>query len=285
VWEGFIYVNLAAEPEQGLRDFLGPLLQGLEGYPFHEMTERYHYKTTVNANWKLFYDAFQEIYHAPALHGNQTPNIDRSVQMRPLKAPYYELCSPHRVMQPTGFSTTEKVATLRGMDLLKPIERLTRASLIGPFEGRDLTHTAPRLNPGGYKNWLISSFMQFPNTTILIRATGWFLTYSYWPTSYNTLTFEGNLYFPKPKNIRERIAHEVAKATHKEFALQDANTLEATQRALESGVLTEFPLSDHEILCRHLHKEVGDRVQAYKQELADKQAAASAAAGTAGSPA
>ena len=34
VWEGFIFVNFAAEPEQSLRDFLGPMITNLEGYPF-----------------------------------------------------------------------------------------------------------------------------------------------------------------------------------------------------------------------------------------------------------
>ena len=48
--------------------------------------------------------------------------------------------------------------------------------------------------------------------------------------------------------------------TFKEFALQDANTLEATQMMLESGYVDRFPLNDQEVLCRHLHKVVGDWV-------------------------
>ena len=42
--------------------------------------------------------------------------------------------------------------------------------------------------------------------------------------------------------------------TFKEYALQDGNTLEATQTMLESRVVTEFPLNDQEILLRHLHR-------------------------------
>ena len=33
VWAGFIFVNLAKEPEQSLRDFLGPMVTKLENYP------------------------------------------------------------------------------------------------------------------------------------------------------------------------------------------------------------------------------------------------------------
>ena len=36
----------------------------LEDYPFHKQTERYFYRATVNSNWKLYMDAFQEFNHA-----------------------------------------------------------------------------------------------------------------------------------------------------------------------------------------------------------------------------
>jgi hypothetical protein len=65
--------------------------------------------------------------------------------------------------------------------------------------------------------------------------------------------FEGNLYFVPPKTARERIAQEMAAVTFKEYALQDGNTLEATQTMLESGAVQEFPLCDQEVMLRHLH--------------------------------
>ena len=103
---------------------------------------------------------------------------------------------------------------------------------------------------------------------ILIWERGWYLTYHYWPTSYNTHVFEGNLYFVPAKNARERLAHEMAAVTFKEYSLQDGNTLEATQIMLESRVVTAFPLNDQEILCRHLHKVAADWIGDYTRELA-----------------
>ena len=50
----------------------------------------------------------------------------------------------------------------------------------------------------------------------------------------------------------------MAAVTFKEFALQDANTLEATQTMLETRWIDRFPLGDQEVLCRHLHQVVGD---------------------------
>ena len=116
------------------------------------------------------------------------------------------------------------------------------------------------------KAWGIDSFVFFPNFMVLVWAPNWYLTYHYWPTSYNTHIFEGTLYFVPPKNARERLQQELAAVTFKEYALQDGNTLEATQTMLESRVVTAFPLNDQEILCRHLHKVAADWVDDYTRE-------------------
>ena len=53
--------------------------------------------------------------------------------------------------------------------------------------------------------------------------------------------------------------------TFKEYAFQDANTLEATQTQIGTRVVTDFPLCDQEILLRHLHKTAHDYVDRYKE--------------------
>ena len=53
--------------------------------------------------------------------------------------------------------------------------------------------------------------------------------------------------------------------TFKEYALQDGNTLEATQTMIESRAVTEFPLNDQEILLRHLHKTNRGYVAEYQR--------------------
>jgi hypothetical protein len=99
---------------------------------------------------------------------------------------------------------------------------------------------------------------------LLIWAPGWYLTYHYWPTGVDSHLFETSLYFVPPKDTRQRLAQELAAVTFKEYALQDANTLEATQKMISSRYVTAFPLCDQEILLRHLHKTARDRIKEYE---------------------
>ena len=102
---------------------------------------------------------------------------------------------------------------------------------------------------------------------IVVWEPGWYLTYNYWPTAYNRHIFESSLYFAPARTPRDRIRQELATVTFKEFALQDCNTLEATQTMLESRRVSRFPINDQEIMIRHLHHAVGEQVAAYQNEL------------------
>jgi phenylpropionate dioxygenase-like ring-hydroxylating dioxygenase large terminal subunit len=266
VWSGFIFVNLEREPRQSLRAFLGRMITAIEGYPFHLQTERFCYRAVVGSNWKLFVDAFQEFYHAPVLHARQSPVSARpDVQAAGFEGLHYEIDGPHRLVTSTGGQGWKMPP-----EMLKPTEILTRSGLFGPWDAPDLGLGAlpDGVNPSNSKAWGLDSFQIWPNFVILIWERGWYLTYHYWPTSYNTHLFEGNLYFVPARNARERLAHEMAAVTFKEYGLQDGNTLEATQMMLESRVVTEFPLNDQEILCRHLHKVAANWVDDYRRERA-----------------
>ncbi|GAB89685.1 aromatic ring-hydroxylating oxygenase subunit alpha [Gordonia rhizosphera] len=262
VWEGFIFINLDPAA-QALTDYLGDYGKGLEGYPFHEMTEVYSYRAEIGSNWKLFIDAFAEFYHAPVLHQKQAVKDEADKLMKVgFEALHYDLQSPHSMISAWGGMSPPK-----DLEMVKPIERGLRSGLFGPWDRPDidgLDPLPPAINPAGAVPWGVDEFEFFPNMSLLIWAPGWYLTYHYWPTSVNRHIFEANLYFVPPKNVRERLAQELAAVTFKEYALQDANTLEATQKMLETRTVTEFPLCDQEILLRHLHKMAVDHVKEYE---------------------
>ncbi|HEY5855275.1 MAG TPA: aromatic ring-hydroxylating dioxygenase subunit alpha [Aldersonia sp.] len=264
VWEGFIFINLD-DNARPLREYLGKYAEGIEGYPFHEMTEVYSYRAEIGSNWKLFIDAFAEFYHAPVLHQKQAVKDEADKLMSTgFEALHYDLQSPHSMISSWGGMSPPK-----DLAMVKPIERVLRSGLFGPWDRPDiegLDPLPPGINPAGAKPWGVDEFEIFPNMSLLFWAPGWYLTYHYWPTAVDKHIFEANLYFVPPKNTRERLAQELAAVTFKEYALQDANTLEATQTMLATRTVTDFPLCDQEILLRHLHKVVKDKVQEYREE-------------------
>ena len=263
VWEGFIWVNLDRDNTTSVREYLGTLGAGIEGYPFGEMTQVYKFRSHVGSNWKLYIDAFAEFYHAPVLHAKQAvADESRKLQGFGFEGLHYELDGPHGMVSSWG-----GMAPPKDLDMVKPIERVLRSGLFGPWDRPEiegLDPLPPGLNPARSKAWGIDSFVFFPNFMLLIWAPGWVLTYHYWPTAYNSHIFEGTMYFVPPKNASERLRQEIAAVTFKEYSLQDGNTLEATQKMLESRAITEFPLNDQEILLRHLHKTALDHVAAYQ---------------------
>ncbi len=267
VWEGFIFVNLDPANTTPVREYLGELGKGLEGYPFHELTQVHRYRAEIGANWKLFIDAFAEFYHAPVLHAKQAV-ADESAKLQGYgyEALAYGIDGPHGMVSSWGGMSPPK-----DLSMVKPIERVLRSGLFGPWDAPDigLDELPPGINPARHKAWGTDSFLFFPNFMILIWKPNWVLTYHYWPTSYNTHIFEGTCYFAPPKSARERLAQELAVVTFKEYALQDGNTLEATQTMLESRTpVKQFPLNDQEILLRHLHHTVRNSVNDYERQVA-----------------
>lgn len=266
VWEGFVFVNLDPDNTTSARDYLGKIGAGIEGYPFGEMTEVYKYRATVGANWKLFIDAFAEFYHAPILHAKQAvADESRKLSGYGYEALHYEIDGAHSMVSSWGGMSPPKDESM-----VKPIERVLRSGLFGPWDRPvDVGELPAMINPTRSKVWGVDTYVLFPNFMLLVWAPNWYLTYHYWPTSYNEHIFEGALYFVPPKNASERLAQELAAVTFKEYALQDGNTLEATQRMIESRAVTSFPLNDQEVLLRHLHKTARDYVAADAETAVD----------------
>jgi phenylpropionate dioxygenase-like ring-hydroxylating dioxygenase large terminal subunit len=258
VWAGFVFVHLAEVPPQSLRDYLGPMVGALEGYPFDLMTERYSFRAENASNWKVFIDAFQEYYHVPPLHTHQLGPAYRNPEAT-FEAAHYQLDGPHRVVSTSGSYKHDFPP-----EHLYPSELALRSGNTGPWDAPDLGADVAGVNPGGVRRWGIDNFQIFPNLEILVYERNWYLSYRFWPTSHHTHVFEADLWFVPATTARERLAREYAAITVKEYALQDAGTLDGTQLGLESRAFAEFPLNDQELLVRHFHKTVGDWVDALR---------------------
>ncbi|MFJ3804403.1 aromatic ring-hydroxylating dioxygenase subunit alpha [Streptomyces sp. NPDC090088] len=273
IWEGFVFVNLDPENTTPLREFLGEFAKGIEGYPFHKMTQAHRYRAEIGANWKLFIDAFAEFYHAPILHAGQYVSDEaRKIQKYGYEALHYDIDGPHSMVSSWG-----GIAPPHDRTMVKPIEGALRSGLFGPWEAPDIglstEQLPPAVNPTRDPRWGMDSFVFFPNFMLLIWRPNWVLTYHYWPTSYNTHIFEATCYFVPPENAFQRLQQELAVVSFKEYGLQDGNTLEATQTMLESRAVREFPLNDQEVLLRHLHGTARQYVREYQQRTSGAPAA------------
>jgi len=76
-------------------------------------------------------------------------------------------------------------------------------------------------------------------------------------TTYNRTLTDGT-----PTIVDYQDAHTVTVTFLNDIILEDASPSEGLQAMLNSGALTHFTMNDEEILLRHLHKVVGDYVEA-----------------------
>jgi len=261
-WAGFIFINLEETPSQNLGEFLGPDLVKLESYPFGQMTQRYVIESEIDANWKLYLDAFQELYHVPYVHGlMNNPNVPATgIDKVPFMVPAFSIHGKHRCMTSGGPFANKKVRAGR------PVDELFRGDFFGPKDAPDVGPLGDGVNPSGIDPWGLDSWQLYPNLVILTWCQNWYITYEYWPTGPASHKFVLTGNFPKPKNATERLAQEHSFVTTKDFTMMDANTLEATQLGIMSEGRTEFNLCDQEVAIRHLHQVVHDDVAALLNE-------------------
>ena len=104
VWEGFIFVNLAREPEQSLTEFLGPMVTALEGYPFDQMTERFSYRAEVEGELEALHGRLPGVLPRTrsareAVAGRSSPTRRRQAGF---EAPHYQIDGPHRLVSTAG---------------------------------------------------------------------------------------------------------------------------------------------------------------------------------------
>jgi phenylpropionate dioxygenase-like ring-hydroxylating dioxygenase large terminal subunit len=273
VFAGFVFVNLAENDPVPLRTFLGERILELQAYPFHLMTQRYGFSTRVKGNWKLAIDTVCEWYHPPYVHGRFIdPDVAKAEKMvPPVDAYHYDLFAPHMLTSVPGPPPLKPRAPQSLGEARQDqrwIFKLFRAGLFGVDDIPDIGPLPDFLNAGDIQSWGNDQFWLFPNLSIQLWARNFYIVYSYWPDAVDSHTYDIDIYFVPPTTASQRVAQQMAVDTVIEFALQDINTIEATQLGLATRGLRQFQLGDQELLIRQFHQVVRDTVAAHQQEVA-----------------
>jgi phenylpropionate dioxygenase-like ring-hydroxylating dioxygenase large terminal subunit len=246
LWEGFIFVNFAETPDASLAEFLGDYGQHFAGFPFDELSYQFTYSTYLDCNWKVAHDAFAEAYHVDTIHAGSFPNVF-STGLQNVK-----LMGPHRTCAVclTPAASPPPVAMLAN--------GLANGSLAAK---RAQSALPPTINPDGRKDFAFELSVLFPNTLIHVAEGIWF-THQFWPMAHNRTLWEGRYYVAPPRTNAQRWALEYGMTLQRNAWLEDTATMEATQRAMASGIKPFQHLQDDEILVRHGARVVEQYVNA-----------------------
>lgn len=245
VCAGLIFVNLDAEPEQGLREYLGDYAAQLETLPVARATTFHEYVYEIDANWKITYDNFQENYHLRFVHGQTgaaTVHPDNQYGY-PVE---YGFNGPHRSQ--TIWSNPEPV--------IKPMQAFNfgLSAKIGIEQGifggaNDRTY-----------------FAIFPSFFIIGTPIQHF-SHVVYPISATRSRGVIRVYWiGEDDSATKRYTREYALCAIRDIHVEDVNIISRAQKGLNSGALKHIHFMSMEGLCRHLYKTVAEKVEAYRAE-------------------
>ena len=233
-WNGFVFLNFAAEPELSLHEFLAGIDTLLDGLPFADYP--FHIKVTseIDANWKFMVNAFNEGYHVGILH-NKTLNP----QVIPKENPFLhyldiQAFGPHStgtVQRNFDWSPSTPVLTWV-MSQLLPVSVPDKDALA---EGRSGLSSHPALNRVKIPNFGTETITIFPNISIQPLAHG-YLFYQFWPISHERMRTEVRIYAKAaPATLRQEFAIANTLAAARDVVSEDLAMCARQQIGLQGG--------------------------------------------------
>ena len=247
VWEGFIFINLDAEPRETLRQYLGGLADQLDGLPFDNMRLTSTHNVEVHANWKVVQDWQNEAYHFPFQHRRILDGSFMRNEKGHCRYQDVNLYNYHSVWS-CEYPQSQKLTPLR--------VALAADAIYTP-----LFH--PRQMIGK-----MDHFVVFPNFVILlvqIGLTTTYVTYNLWPLAVDRTIWEIRMHFTEPTGVRERLRQEYFKCITLDTLQEDMVAHENVHAGLATRALSHVILQDDEVPLRFFHKTVEDHVGFYQK--------------------
>lgn len=254
VWQGFVFINLDAEPEQSLREYLGEVVEMLDGFPFDRLEPGYGYRSDLKCNWKIAVDAQQEAYHAAHLHRRTLGDVAIDKDNPFMHALDIKFMGPHRMFSLPFASNYTPSPTAAISEKLAWTIKQEKNDFLDP------DNLPKGVNPTRADKWMFDIYLIFPNFWIGTFSAA-LMTQHFWPTGVDTMYQEINMRVRPPTTAGERFALEHAKCLNRDTWLEDFSTLEATQTVLNSGGKSHFHLQDEEIAIRHFYRTIEEYIK------------------------
>jgi phenylpropionate dioxygenase-like ring-hydroxylating dioxygenase large terminal subunit len=246
---GLIFLNLDPTPKQSLREYLGAIAEQLETLPVAKATTFSEYVYTIDANWKLNYDNFQENYHLRFIHPRS--GAPSNGPENPFGYPTeFAFFGPHRT-QRIWSNPAPSFTPIQGITLGKGFQLMVADGFA---------------NAPNNQNY----FALFPNFFLLGSPIQHF-SHTVTPISARKSRGVIRLYWiGDDDSASKRFVREYSMAIALDIHSEDRAVIEAGQRGLNSGALKHIHFQSQEVLCRHLMHEVNKATEAYKAEQAGK---------------
>jgi len=238
IWEGFIFINLAPEPAETLREFLGGVATQLDGAGFDRMHLLKTYKVEEAANWKTGLDAQNELYHLPFQHRYTIGNILLMKDNKFCRFSNVNLYNYHSVW------SCEYNPNATSLPTEEVMQRVDNA----------LTDVRVKQRISDFDWYLI-----FPNMALLVFngvSGDFFMTYNFWPVAVDKCVWEMRYHFPPAENVGQRLAQEWNIGRLRDTLMEDAFQHEKIQKGLAARARPDMVMQDEEITIRYFHEVI-----------------------------
>ncbi len=248
VWKDFIFINVDPEPSQTLMEQIEPHAALLKDFPFEQIRKRGIWTATVNVNWKVAIDAFQEGYHVSTVHAATLPEA--------FCGPLNPYCRPTSIrVFPQG---NRSVTFMVSPDFSPPKTEQwvrQRGSSWYAAGGGESAEKFRGVNPDNDPFYAFDCHGFFPNM-LVDPFIGGFYGHEFWPISVNKTRWIGSINFSAAQKPSDLITNEHGKTLLRDAFREDTVTLDASQAGLESGGIETTVMCDMEMAPRHLYNSV-----------------------------
>lgn len=255
IWNGFIFLNFAEEPEQDFASFMGELGTTYDGMRFADYPAVVRYQEDVAANWKLLINAFNEGYHIPFLHLRTLVP-----QLLTEDNPFLQYHDIRR------FGVHSSSTLQRNFDWMPKgavqqfaIRHMLPTSvpdMDSDNPGAGLLTGHPGVNAVGIDNFGTEVITIFPNVILQPLANG-YLLFTHWPTGPDRQVIDVRVYSKShPAGLREEFAAANMLAATRDVLTEDIAMSQVQQRGLNGGAASHVYFGENEAHLRFFSKAV-----------------------------